>query len=842
MTGDDLNVELVRNQLCKMYTDSGYNVSVNEWPSYRPKDYTPSIIYEGGCKKSEVIATAERAPKEFGSINRNTITTKNISDLFAPFEEITPIPYMILIEGEPGIGKTFLSKEIALQWANQKVLNNKKLLFVVSMDDPRIKQITNIESLLKYFCLDDTVICKVTDWLIQTSGKCLTILFDGYDEGFVGDSKSHFIVDGIIGREVLRECGLIITSHPAASFHLRDIFDCRAKVLGFTEEDRLYFIQSAIQNNVVKVRIKEYLQTNPSLNALCYNPLNMSILLCLAESGISTLPTTQVGFYGKFVVMSVTHSLKKNKEFIASNIFSLNDLPHPYDQMVKELSQFAFHTLQRNQVEFTKAEVDASCPHLRYYNLGLLTPVQNFGCEDKSFHFLHYSIQEYLAAYYITSLPSVELLKLLNDTFWKLYYLNTWIMYVGITGGSDPVFKQLILSDICSPLGSRSSISDEIVMTNLRRLFLFCCLAEIDDHEAVPFDNSFFQEGKVDLSNESLPVTDVYSLSMLLLRLHIEQWKRLILSNCNIDGSTDDIASVLSYNTKLQELYLNENNLQTDGAIKIAKSLQNTTTLTVFDISNNNIGKEAADDIAVVLSCNTNLQQLYLNNNNLQTEGTIKIAKSLQNIKILTVLNIANNNIGKEAADDIAAILSHKTKLQKLLLSNNSLQTEGAIKIAESLQNTTTLTVYAFSKNNIGSEAADKIAAFLSRNTKLQKLYLSDNNLQTEGAIKIANSLQNTTSLTAFGFSNNNIGCEAADIIAAVLSHNTKLQKLYLNNNNLQTVGAIKVAKSLRKAKTLSFFDISNNNIRSEAADEITAVSSPYTKVKWLNQSHKEAM
>ncbi|XP_065918812.1 protein NLRC3-like [Dysidea avara] len=838
MTGDDLNVLLVRNQLCKCYTESRYNLPANDWPPYYPKDYTPSITiyYERRCAEPEVVTT------EYVAKNQSTTTTKN---LFAPFEGTLLAPYMILIEGASGIGKTILSKEIALQWADKQLLNNKKLLFVATMHDPQIKEITNIESLLKYFCLVDTIIGKVTDWLIQTRGRYISILLDGYEGGFVGDNKSNIIND-IIGRKVLTECGLIITSRPTASFHLRDIVDCRAKVLGFTEKDRLDFIQSALQNNIVKIeRIKEYLQTNPFLNALCYNPLNMSILLCLAESGVITLPIKQTSFYGRFVVVSVTHILEKNKEFVASNISSLNDLPHPYDQIVKELSQFAFHALQKNQVAFTKTEVDASCPHLTlvsYYSLGLLTPVQNFGCEQKSFHFLHYSIQEYLAAYHIASLPSVELLKLLSDTFWKPYYLNTWIMYVGITGGCDPEFKQLILSDICSPLDSRSSISDEIVMNKLRRLFLFCCLAEIDDHEAVPFDKSFFQEGKVDLSNQSLSVTDVYTLSMLLLRLHIEQWKRLILSNCNIDGSTDDIASVLSYNTKLLELYLNENNLQTDGAIKIAKSLQNTTTLTVFDISNNNIGKEAADDIAVVLSCNTNLQQLYLNNNNLQTEGTIKVAKSLQNIAILTVLNIANNNIGKEAADDIAAILSHKTKLQELLLSNNSLQTEGAIKIAESLQNTTTLTVYTFSKNNIGSEAADKIAAFLSRNTKLQKLYLSDNNLQTEGAIKIANSLQNTTTLTAFGFSNNNIGCEAADIIAAVLSHNTKLQKLYLNNNNLQTVGAIKVAKSLRKAKTLSIFDISNNNIRSEAADEITAVSSPYTKVKWLNQSHKGAM
>ena len=36
--------------------------------------------------------------------------------------------YKILIEGEPGIGKTILSYEIAAQWANKSLLDDKALL------------------------------------------------------------------------------------------------------------------------------------------------------------------------------------------------------------------------------------------------------------------------------------------------------------------------------------------------------------------------------------------------------------------------------------------------------------------------------------------------------------------------------------------------------------------------------------------------------------------------------------------------------------------------------------------------------------------------------------------
>ena len=54
----------------------------------------------------------------------------------------------------------------------------------------------------------------------------------------------------------------------------------------------------------------------------------------------------------------------------------------------------------------------------------------------------------------------------------------------------------------------------------------------------------------------------------------------------------------------------------------------------------------------------------YLGGNSLQTEGAIKIARGLQNTSTLTILDISNNNIGVEAADDIATVLSHNTKLQ----------------------------------------------------------------------------------------------------------------------------------------------------------------------------------
>ena len=63
----------------------------------------------------------------------------------------------------------------------------------------------------------------------------------------------------------------------------------------------------------------------------------------------------------------------------------------------------------------------------------------------ESFHFLHYSIQEYLAAYHIASLSDDKLLSLLEETFWNIRYFNTWIMYVGLTEGKQFIFTPFSL-------------------------------------------------------------------------------------------------------------------------------------------------------------------------------------------------------------------------------------------------------------------------------------------------------------------------------------------------------------------------------------------------------------
>jgi len=213
----------------------------DDWPPYHPKHYTPLIIihHEGKRTEREIINVAKRMAKE-ENVKYYGQTVKCIADFFVPFEKSSFSSFIILIEGAPGIGKTILSKEMALQWANRMILKNVKLMFLLFLRDPQVKNINSIPSLVNYFYESRELARKITEWLVETDGNCLTLVLDGYDE--VSEVNKNPFIYNIINRQKLTECGLVITSRPNASSDLHKVVNCRAEVLGFTEEDKMVYM------------------------------------------------------------------------------------------------------------------------------------------------------------------------------------------------------------------------------------------------------------------------------------------------------------------------------------------------------------------------------------------------------------------------------------------------------------------------------------------------------------------------------------------------------------------------------------------------------------------------
>ena len=128
-----------------------------------------------------------------------------------------------------------------------------------------------------------------------------------------------------------------------------------------------------------------------------------------------------------------------------------------------------------------------------------------------------------MAAYYIASLPNNKFLTLLRETFWKLYYFNMWVMYVGLTGCKHFIFTHFfsgIRLQVSSQL-STPKVSNNILNDKIKCLHLLRCSAEAGhDSNAMlsSVENIILQGEIIDLSNYNLSVNELCTLVALLLR------------------------------------------------------------------------------------------------------------------------------------------------------------------------------------------------------------------------------------------------------------------------------------------------------------------------------------
>ena len=880
------DVSKAANLLCDRYIQNRYIPSDDDdWPPYHPKHYTPLTIvhHEGRCSESEVLAGVRAM--EFTGITKggnschfHDKTDKSIHELLAPFECLKCCPYMLLIEGAPGIGKTIMSKEIANQWANKKLLRTKNILFLLFLRDPMVKNITDVPLLVKYFCQTDSLANRIAEWLIETGGEYLTIVLDGYDEMSV-ENRSSCIIDSIINRQILPKCGIIITSRPVFSVHLHYKVSCRAEILGFSRVDQQNFIQNALKGKNDKIKeLRGFLQSNPSLNALCYIPLNMRILLCLTTEGISALPKTQTHLYQKFILITVVHFLKKAKMVDNTTITSLDKLPQSYNLIFKELSQFAFHALEKDQRVFTLAEVQLHYPNLtpaNWYSLGLLKGAKYFKAQDgydhESFHFLHYSIQEYMAAYYIASLPDNELLTLLKETFWNVRYFNTWVMYVGITGGKHFMFAHFLSGNYfqtSSWLFGTQKISSTILSNKIKCLHLLRCSTEAE-HEMLSSVQSVVQDGIIDLSDQFLSFNDMHTIAEVLLKLPRKKWKKLDLSGCGIDNEACNLLCELLLPNhvalKFTTVDISDNHFHWESLDKLCKVLSH------WKVNELIMSYEALHDSATAYMVNNFKRRLHIR---LSKFGNM-IMPSLQNV-LLTYLPEKNkmiavfaccsctlrcylyNNcqLNDDLVENVSSFILHNRKSKDYLPSidvNFNIPSDLANKKLSVISSHCHQIVFKgphmhskgiYMLNNLSDVIATEgilnlvadlvMATTVHSYSQSNKSYLKA--IPIPSARQVKESLQEYSGIEHICASDTNLNSQVAIDFAKLLHYNTNLKRLCLGGNNLQSTGAIKIAQGLQNISTLTSL-ILGDNIGKEAAGHIASVLYHNTKLESLRLS-----
>ena len=438
------------------YIETRQKPQEEEWPPHQPNSIVSVALIHYKTRRTELelieISTRfkEGAPFIDKLVSTDPKVTKNIQNIFEadPLVDHTTthsssskLPKRILIEGAPGIGKTILAKEITYFWAQGELLKECKLTFLIFLRDPRVHTIKSVKDLLQLFTSDELAQDLEKD-IEESKGKNIAFVFDGFDEYSPSLQKDSLVTDIIKGYKFSKST-VVITSRPTATLFLHDLVDRKIEILGFSTEERDRYITLSLLGapDNKREKLDKHLQKYPIINSLCFVPLHLAILLFLLQ--MDSLPETLTEMNEYFIVHTVYRHLNKLDPYDEHEIKRLADLPKNIYQVIRKLSALAFTGLKKNQLVFSYDEMNNVCPEIcnttgDIYGYGLLQAVRHYvhrgAGRTISFNFLHFTMQEYLAALHVSTLTVFKQSELMEKTFWDGQYNFMWMMYVGILG------------------------------------------------------------------------------------------------------------------------------------------------------------------------------------------------------------------------------------------------------------------------------------------------------------------------------------------------------------------------------------------------------------------------
>ena len=223
----------------------------------------------------------------------------------------------------------------------------------------------------------------------------------------------------------------------------------------------------------------------------------------------------------------------------------------------------------------------------------------------------------------------------------------------------------------------------------------------------------------------------------------------------------------------------------------------------ILTLHDNQVANDAANDIATAITSNTALEQVWLFNNCLGDKSITTIINALKNINTLKSLSLHSVDSSTEyTADDIAEVISNNLLLEHFFVFNfNSL---GVRKVTNALRSLSNLTRLGFI-NKITEDIANDVIKVISNNSELEYLWIT-NNEEEKWMHKLWNIITQISSLTLLNLSSNSITEETrtAGDIARVITSNRELELLWLDNNKLRLAGTNKITNALQHLNTLS--------------------------------------
>ena len=364
-----------------------------------------------------------------GQVDKTVKLTENkeisVEDVLQPTD--SSLSLRVVIDGPPGIGKTTLCRKLLNMWSNGPLVHQQyDLVLYCPLRNSKIATATTLADL---FVRQLNRYKNVPKWFEERDGEGLLIIFDGWDE-LSEQLRQSSLAASIICKEKLDQCSVIVTSRSYASSSLLEIMSNLSRhvqVIGFSKEEISTVIIQTLQKDTklaqqlidkkkkvqnseplttiqsskdsqLAVKLINDLKVRNDVQSLCYVPLvcSMVILVYCKEGG--HLPTTLTQLYENFILQTIRRHVKRH-DINPRTLGSLSSLPSQLAKPLQEMCQIAYTNLANTRMTFSSHQLQSLSEAVKEDYLGLMATFTEY--DEEKYQFLHLSIQEFLAAWWI---------------------------------------------------------------------------------------------------------------------------------------------------------------------------------------------------------------------------------------------------------------------------------------------------------------------------------------------------------------------------------------------------------------------------------------------------------
>ncbi|XP_068736745.1 NLR family CARD domain-containing protein 4-like [Montipora capricornis] len=220
------------------------------------------------------------------------------------------------------------------------------------------------------------------------------LLLDGYDEYHSGHESQIF--DIFRGNE-LRDCCVLITSRISKAGELQEFQDLLAEITGFSKEDKLTYLTRQLGDKRHARDLYDHLEEKDLLD-LAKVPLLLLFFCTLWQKGkLEGLSKAKTSLYLEIVQQVLSHNQGKNTPV---RFRTLEDNP----EILNQIGMVALECLLNDDHFFPYGKLSSEVLREDSVVIGLLQVAECTECvrPTEMVSFIHKSIEEFLAAWYVT--------------------------------------------------------------------------------------------------------------------------------------------------------------------------------------------------------------------------------------------------------------------------------------------------------------------------------------------------------------------------------------------------------------------------------------------------------